>query len=158
MAKQSTDNATTRGAECRSLAEACCKAANARLTPARLAAYTALVESDRPLSAYELIAVLEKRESRKIAPLTVYRHLDFLTNVGLVHRLESTQSYVPCNHPQDQHESQYFLCSTCGAVDEVGSRRLESLLSELAEKHGFSTTSAVVEMTGVCKRCGDSVQ
>ena len=61
----------------RKLAEARCAAADERLTPARLAAYAELLASDRPVSAYELIALLEDRQQRKIAPLTVYRHLDF---------------------------------------------------------------------------------
>ena len=61
-----------------------CAEAGARLTPARLVAYAELLASDRPLSAYDLIARLESREKRKIAPLTVYRHLDFLIQVGLV--------------------------------------------------------------------------
>ena len=46
------------------LAEARCAQAAERLTPARLAAYAELVASERPLSAYELIALLEKRQQR----------------------------------------------------------------------------------------------
>ncbi|MEL7044404.1 MAG: transcriptional repressor, partial [Pseudomonadota bacterium] len=85
-------------AEWRTLAEARCGDLGERLTPARLGAYAELRAAKRSLSAYELIERLEKRQKRKIAPLTVYRHLDFLTRVGLVHRIESTQSYLPCDH------------------------------------------------------------
>ena len=44
----------------RKLAEARCAAAGERLTPARLAAYAELLASKRPVSAYELIALLEE--------------------------------------------------------------------------------------------------
>ncbi|MEM1435896.1 MAG: Fur family transcriptional regulator [Pseudomonadota bacterium] len=140
----------------RPLAEARCTAAGKRLTPARLAAYAELQESGKPLSAYELLALLEDRQGRKIAPLTVYRHLDFLMCVGLVHRIESTQSYLPCDHPDHQHESQYLLCSSCGGADELESKQLQKLLSQIAAKHGFESRKAVVEISGVCAECARS--
>ena len=115
-----------------------------------------MLAGNRPLSAYELIALLEKRQGRKIAPLSVYRHLDFLMRVGLVHRLESTQSYLPCDHPGQAHESQYLLCSNCGRADEVESKRLETLLNRLADEHGFHPESAVIEIRGLCSDCTDA--
>ena len=140
-------------AKWRKRAEARCAEAGERLTPARLAAYAELLSSDRPVSAYELIALLEDKQQRKIAPLTVYRHLDFLIRVGLVHRLESTQSYLPCDHPEHAHESQYLLCSSCGHADEVESKPLESLLHKIAGQRGFQPENAVVEIKGLCGRC-----
>ena len=137
----------------REYAETRCAEVDARLTPARWAVYTELVASARPLSAYELIALQERRQGRKIAPLTVYRHLDFLIAVGLVHKIESTHTYVSCGHPDHGHESQYLLCSKCGRADEVESETLEKVLNEMANKHGFQTTKSVVEMTGLCVDC-----
>ena len=145
-------------AKWRKLAEARCAAADERLTPARLAAYAELLASGRPVSAYELIALLEDRQQRKIAPPTVYRHLDFLMRVGLVHRLESTQSYLPCDHPEHTHESRYLICSSCGRAEEVESKSLESLLHKIADQRGFQPENNVVEIKGLCERCstGDS--
>ncbi len=143
-------------AKWRGIAETRCAEQGARLTPARLDAYAELVASKKPLSAYELIAKLEARHGKKIAPLTVYRHLDFLINVGLVHRLESTQSYLPCDHPEHAHESQYLLCSSCGHVDELESKRIETLLSKLADQHGFQPSTSVVEVTGLCGDCAET--
>ena len=137
----------------REFAETRCADVNARLTPARWAVYTELVASGRPLSAYELIALQEGRQSRKIAPLTVYRHLDFLIEVGLVHKIESTHTYVSCGHPDHGHESQYLLCTSCGRADELESETLEKILNDMAQMHGFRTTKSVVEMTGLCIDC-----
>ena len=139
--------------EWRELAEARCATAGERLTPARLGAYAELLASERPVTAYELIALLEERQQRKIAPLTVYRHLDFLIRVGLVHRLESTQSYLPCDHPEHAHESQYLLCSSCGQADEVESKSLESLLQKIADQRGFQPENSIVEIKGICEDC-----
>lgn len=137
----------------RALAEERCNTLGERLTAARLGAYAELLAGKRALSAYDLIARLEKRQDRKIAPLTVYRHLDFLTRVGLVHRIESTQSYLPCDHPQHPHESQYLLCTECGRVEEVHSKSLETTLDKIAGEHKFRPKRAVVEVSGICERC-----
>jgi Fur family zinc uptake transcriptional regulator len=145
-------------AKWRKLAEERCAEAGKRLTPARLGAYAELLSAGRPLSAYELLALLSQRQGRKIAPLTVYRHLDFLISVGLVHRLETTQSYVPCLHPDSTHESQYLMCSSCGQADELESKRVAELLKQLASQHGFRTQHAVVEIQGVCGACDSAEQ
>jgi len=140
-------------AKWRKLAEQRCIEKGERLTPARLAVYAEMLTRDRPVSAYELIGLLEQRQKRKIAPLTVYRHLDFLIRIGLVHRLQSAQTYLPCGHPDHAHESQFLLCSSCGHVDEVESRGVERLLSRIADEHGFRADKAVVEVKGLCGAC-----
>ena len=145
-------------AKWQNLAEGRCAERAERLTPARLAVYAEMLAHDRPLSAYELIGLLEERQKRKIAPLTVYRHLDFLMRVGLVHRLQSTHTYMPCDHPDHTHESQFLLCSSCGQVDEVESTGLETLLAEIATERGFRPDNTVVEVTGVCGTCATSEQ
>jgi len=135
------------------LAEALCAEAGERLTEGRRAVYAELAAQDRPLSAYDLLALLEKRQQRKIAPLTVYRHLDFLIRVGLIHRLESNQSYLPCTHPEEPHESCYLVCSTCGTTDEFESEDVSGMLKETARKHGFETTRNIIELEGTCRKC-----
>ena len=143
-------------AKWKKLAEQRCAERGERLTPARLDAYAELFKSKLPLSAYELIAIMEAKQERKVAPLTVYRHLDFLMRVGLVHRLESTQSYMTCEHPEHTHESQYLLCSSCGSVDELESRPVENLLEKIAAQRGFQPSNAIVEIKGVCGDCSES--
>ena len=142
----------------RKLAEARCAEMGERLTPARLAAYAEMLACDGPVSAYELIALLERRQERRISPLTVYRHLNFLVRVGLVHRLESTQSFLPCDHPEHAHQSQYLLCSGCGHVDEVESPRLNTLLQKVAGQHHFQLHDAIVEIKGLCEDCADDAE
>ena len=137
----------------REMAENCCAELGERLTPARLTAYAELTAAGHPLSAYDLIARLEVREGRKFAPLTVYRHLEFLMRVGLVHKIESKQTYVACEHPDHAHESQYLLCSSCGRADELESKQLGNLLGKLSHQQGFVAVNSVVEVTGLCVDC-----
>ena len=137
----------------RRVAEEKCAEAGGRLTPARLTAYAELLSSDKPLTAYGLIARLEEKQGRKIAPLTVYRHLDFLIRMGLAHRLESQQAYLACDHPAHEHESQYLLCTSCGRADELESKQLGKVLDKILDQEGFERVSSVVEVTGLCSDC-----
>lgn len=152
LARREADSLKLTAAQ-RKVAEDKCAELGERLTPARLTAYAELISSETPLSAYELIARLEERQKRKIAPLTVYRHLDFLIRVGLVHRLESRQAYLACDHPEHAHASQYLVCSSCGRADELESKQLWRLLDKLVAQQGFEPANAVVEVTGLCSEC-----
>ena len=152
LARKSTRSAPL-ATKSREFVEGRCAEKGERLTPARLAAYAEMLAHGRPLSAYELIALLEERQERKIAPLTVYRHLDFLMRTGLVHRLQSAQTYFPCEHPDQAHGCQFLLCSSCGQVDEVESSGLETMLAQIADERGFRPANTVVEVKGVCGTC-----
>jgi len=147
------DPAPRPGSDWRELAESHCAERGERLTSGRLTVYEVLCANDRPLSAYELIGLIEARQNRKVAPTTVYRHLEFLIRVGLVHRLECAHTYLACNHPEEAHESQYLVCAGCGHVDEIESRSLCDLLDKIADQHGFVSEAAVVEVKGLCAGC-----
>ncbi|MGQ0699958.1 Fur family transcriptional regulator [Panacagrimonas sp.] len=142
-------------AQARRLAEKLSADAGERLTPARLNAYAELVAQGRPVSAYELMALLEKREKRRLAPLTVYRQLEFLTRIGLVHKLASAQAFLACDHPDHPHDGLYLVCSTCGHADELESTALTQLLGKAASSRGFKSNRRIVELEGTCKNCAD---
>jgi Fur family transcriptional regulator, zinc uptake regulator len=59
-----------------------------------------LSRAEQPMSAYTILDKLRDNGFR--APLQVYRALEKLLDFGLVHRLESLNSFVACSHT---HES-----------------------------------------------------
>ena len=67
-------------------AEALCLQRAQRLTPIRRQVLEALLESHKPLGAYEIIDRTGESGARP-APITIYRALDFLMENGLVHRI-----------------------------------------------------------------------
>ncbi|MDO6806861.1 transcriptional repressor, partial [Wenyingzhuangia sp. 1_MG-2023] len=70
-------------------------------------------QSHKPVGAYELLPALAN-DGFNSAPPTVYRALDFLLDLGLVHRLHSLNAYVGCNHPGANHPVCFFICEHCG--------------------------------------------
>ncbi len=135
------------------LATSLCDARGAQLTKLRRQILKLLWESGRPTRAYELIETLKLRDSRPVGPPTVYRALEFLMSQGLVSKIESRNAYVPCAHPERQHDCLFFVCSNCGASAEIEDPRVGRLLSENAAVLGFRATRHVVEVEGTCASC-----
>ena len=132
--------------------EALCRSRGGRMTRQRRAVLETLLVSRRPLSAYELRDMLHPRDA-SVTPASVYRCLDFLMAHGLVHRLETTRSFVACEHPEHEHTVQFLICRQCGTVVEAEDRRVAAATERLSERLGFAVDQRTVELTGVCARC-----
>ena len=72
---------------------------------------------------------------------------------GLVHRLETTRSFVACDHPEHAHAVQFLICRQCGTVVEAEDKRVSSATSSLGSRLGFEVDQRTVELTGVCAAC-----
>ncbi|WP_168795096.1 Fur family transcriptional regulator [Paraburkholderia aromaticivorans] len=122
------------------------------LTPLRRQVYAAIVASERPVGAYELLDALEPARGR-VPPTTVYRALDFLLAHGFVHRIESKNAFVACCEVGVPHRSQFLMCDGCGATVEIPGDDLAEQLSHSAPAHGFEVHRQVVELSGLCALC-----
>ncbi|RMD92342.1 MAG: transcriptional repressor, partial [Alphaproteobacteria bacterium] len=74
-------------------AEARCRESGLRLTPLRRRVLEILLESHRPLGAYDILARL-RADGRPAQPPVAYRALDFLVAHGLAHRLHSLNAFL----------------------------------------------------------------
>lgn len=124
-----------------------------QLTRNQALVFERLEKAEGPLSAYALLDLL--RDDGFRAPLQVYRALDTLMRSGLVHRLESLNSFVACagHHDHAHGMTGFAICEKCGQVEEfidpVVTERLESWVSQT----GFKASKAVIEFRGVCAAC-----
>jgi Fur family zinc uptake transcriptional regulator len=135
-------------------AETLCRSRGERLTPIRRQVLETLAAHHRPLGAYEIIDRLSAH-AKRLAPITVYRALDFLVDNGLVHRIESQNAYLACINNHDAREIVVFLiCERCGAVGEAASKSVAESLAAAARSAGFSPRAPVIEITGICTHCG----
>jgi len=140
-------------AESLAKAQALCVASGARFTPMRQAVYEYLLAQKAPASAYDLLGGLQQRLGKMLAPPTVYRALEFLLQQGLIHRLETTNAYLICDHPEEAHESVYLVCGRCGETQEVDDPAIGKLLMDCASARGFTATKPVIEVSGICAKC-----
>jgi Fur family zinc uptake transcriptional regulator len=136
-------------------AQALCASRGARLTPLRRRVLELVWSSHRPMGAYDILARLDDG-ARKAAPPTVYRALDFLIEQGLVHRIESMNAYLGCNHPEHSHTGQFLICRDCGDVAELDDQDVRDVLRRKASGVGFDVRSQTVELVGLCANCRNS--
>ena len=129
-----------------------CAERDLRLTEQRMSVLRLISESEKPVTAYDL---LEKMRAvvKNPAPPTVYRALDFLLEHGLIHKIESLHAYVGCDHPDHPHTGQFLICSDCGEVNEVEDHDVSKTLNDAGKSIGFHTTRPIVELMGVCAEC-----
>lgn len=123
-----------------------------RVTPPRRAVYAALLKSDQPMSAYDLLDSL-KTALNNPKPPTVYRALEFLQAHGFVHRIESLNVYVTCGAGHRHNGSQFMICSKCGRVEEAHLCHVPKGLQEQVDARGFKVSHWNAELHGLCESC-----
>jgi len=126
------------------------------LTKNEAMVFNGLINADGPLSAYAILDQL--REDGFRAPLQVYRALDKLIDLGMVHRLESLNAFVACRHPEgDTHEMAAFaICEICGVVMELTNEKLAKQLRMIAKGVGFTARKSAIELRGTCAACSSA--
>lgn len=125
----------------------------AGLTRNQAFVFETLQNADGPMSAYTILD--ELREDGFRAPLQVYRALDKLVEMGLVHRLESLNAFVACDHPDgDPHGTIAFaICEDCGRVDEFADDEIVKRLGNWAARENFRLDKTIIELRGTCEAC-----
>jgi Fur family zinc uptake transcriptional regulator len=129
-----------------------CTRRGARLTRLRRRVLELVWQRHAAVKAYDLLAELD-RKGAAAKPPTVYRALDFLIAHGLVHRLESLNSYVGCPQPGAPHTGQFLICDCCGTVSEFEASAIQRAIALQAADRGFVVGQQTVEIRGVCHTC-----
>lgn len=137
-------------------AHAICVDAKVRLTPLREQVLTLIWQNHKPLGAYDVIDMLAKVSERRIAPPTVYRALDFLLDIGIIHRINSLNAYIGCPSPADKHPSYFLICTQCHGASESNDPQLRAHVDQLGENAGFMIEKQWLEILGICRNCQDN--
>lgn len=124
-----------------------------RWTDMRSWVYARLLDGDRPLTAYQLLADLSRIHKRDIKPASVYRALEALVELELIVRIESLTAFRACHHPEEQHQHVFLVCNSCGTTAEMEDEAIGKRLTADAATHGFRTGRQVLELHGECRGC-----
>jgi Fur family zinc uptake transcriptional regulator len=136
--------------------EKACLSKGLQLTPLRRRVLSILSENGEPLGAYAIIEKLSKLEGKQIAPPTVYRTLEFFEENGFLHKIESRNVFVPCEHPGHVHAGVLLLCDSCGRSQEREDEDVAGALSKAAERAGFALVPQMLELHGLCQSCASA--
>ncbi|PST19082.1 transcriptional repressor [Rhizobium sp. JAB6] len=125
------------------------------LTKNQSLVFDVLTKAEAPLSAYTILDKLRDQGFR--APLQVYRALDKLLEYGVVHRLESINSFVVCAHPHEDCHSHglvaFAICESCGQVIEFHDHEVDHRLMDSLKSQKFKAEKSTIEIRGHCANC-----
>lgn len=136
-----------------SAARKLCGDRGVRLTELREQVLGLIWQSHKPLGAYTLMEMLALASTRRIAPPTVYRALDFLLEEGLIHRINSLNAFIGCPAPMQKHQSHFLICQSCNVAVELDNTALNQRLALCAKEADFSIIGHSVEISGLCSAC-----
>lgn len=131
--------------------EKLCQELGARFTKPRQDVFDIVRVAEKPVGAYDILHLMPPGTK---AP-TVYRALEFLETVHLIHRVESLNAYVLCcDGHGHEHSAQFAICQSCGDVREMHIPALDHVLHDKHfENAGFKPVATSMEIRGVCGKC-----
>lgn len=134
-----------------------CQTNGVRFTQKRQRVFGTLIDLEAPVSAYELADAYQKQYKETMAAMSVYRILDFLMEQHLVHKLSSTNKFVPCSHITCNHShgtAQFLICDQCHAVTEITlDTSIIQALKNSASSVGFHLNDEQLELNARCNSC-----
>jgi Fur family ferric uptake transcriptional regulator len=119
---------------------------------ARDAVVRLLERQDCCLSAQDIHDRL-RGAGRSVGLASVYRALDVLTQLKLVHRLDvdGTACFEPADPSGDHHH--HAICDRCGKMDAFEDAELERLIDDLGERLGYAVGGHEIVLRGACPDC-----
>ena len=124
-----------------------------KMTGLRQRVLEEIASSHQALGAYDILERLATKGPR-LAPISVYRAIEALHEVGLVHRLESRNAFFACHGTHDPERDQLILaCERCGRVAEIEGAQVFAALGRAIEGAKFKARRTVTEVSGTCATC-----
>lgn len=122
-----------------------------RSTRQQRAVAAVLEASDGFLSAQDIHATL-RQQGDSVGLATVYRALQGLVDSGEADVLRTAAGeaiYRGCSTGHHHH----LVCRQCGRTVEVSGPTVERWAQKVAEEHGYTEVSHVLELFGTCADC-----
>jgi Fe2+ or Zn2+ uptake regulation protein len=121
-----------------------------RVTTARRALVTALVQTRGHVTADDLAAHVQKAQP-DVHLSTIYRSLDALERIGVVDHVHLGHGRAVYHLADEPH--QHLVCEVCGAVVEVPDATFAELGDTLRSRYGFTIRPNHFAVLGRCRAC-----
>jgi len=89
----------------------------------------------------------------KVSIATIYRTLELLERAGFVRRVSFGEAHAHYEHVLGRDDHGHLVCRRCGRVIEFESKRIKTLLQEIADRNEFVLQEAIVQGFGLCRDC-----
>ena len=124
-----------------------------KLTQQRRLIVELFIEHENIHPSAEELYQLVMQEEPDVGLATVYRTLDLLERLGVVHTVNFGDGKARYELTSELHQHHHLLCKQCGAVDEVDEDLLGAVEQELTKRTGYSIIDHEVKFYGLCPSC-----
>lgn len=111
-----------------------------------------LLATKSHLTSREISIILKKEFGFSVGETTVNRILKSLLDLDIVGSLQTTGEAKKFEIKPNKHHD-HLICNVCEEIFEFVNPEIESLQEEIAQKMGFSITSHVLTLYGICAKC-----
>jgi Fur family transcriptional regulator, zinc uptake regulator len=127
------------------------RTARVELTRNQQEILSCLRTAKEPLGAY---AILDRVRAAGIAhPPTVYRALNELMQLGMVHRVPSRGPFIACTHGSCDGQIAFAICRKCQKVVEVPLHTGQQAILQSLFPKDIAIESVTLELAGLCRAC-----
>ena len=111
-----------------------------------------LKKNTKGLSAYDVLKELQK--TRNIKPMTIYRSLNSLQKMGVVHKSNQSKTYFVCNSgAKDKHNPALAVCKKCEKTEELNPNIFSKLFNNIKTKEKYNFSNFEIEISTICQKC-----
>ena len=128
-----------------------------RVTEPRKQVLKVLDEEQRPVSPYEIQEILQQK-GEHLNHVTIYRVLELLCSLNLVHKVLLVGGFVKCKLGEREGCHRFVVCRQCGTLREYADKELCEEENAIAQEFGFRTEQHFSEFSGICSECVDSAR
>jgi Fe2+ or Zn2+ uptake regulation protein len=125
-----------------------------KVTRPRKQVLEAIEKAEGPMSPYDIGKMMEK-ERKHLDQVTIYRVINLLCSLNLVHKVFSRGGYIRCDLLEEEGCHRFLVCRGCGNLQEFRDEGLCNQENQIAQKMGFQSEHHVTESSGLCKDCRD---
>jgi Fur family ferric uptake transcriptional regulator len=128
------------------------KKAELRVTGHRLALLLYIARARQPVTVYELVDAIRKKED--IDQATIYRNLSSLNMAGLLRRLDFNRG-LSHYELETGRASCTLVCSNCKTIEKIEGISVDDIIKKVFKKSRKfkSATAKSMEIYGLCKDC-----
>jgi Fur family transcriptional regulator, ferric uptake regulator len=132
---------------------------NYKLTPQREATVQVLLENEEDHLSAEDVYLLVKNKAPEIGLATVYRTLELLSDLQIIHKLNFGDGVTRYEFRAEgaEHHHHHLICLHCGTVDEIIEDLLGPIEERVEKEYGFQIIDHRLTFHGICRRCQGQV-
>lgn len=111
-----------------------------------------LMGSHCAVGAYE-IAYHASDKNKRLQPNQIYRAVDKLIELGLVHKVKTEGGYIACHGEENCTAPMFLICTSCHRIAETENMNVDGAIKHSVKPTGFVLQHQNVELMGLCPDC-----